>query len=278
MYRRRHNCRAISLTVVATTLTTLSVLAPATAHASTSPNCPLLVAHQGYSGLGWPDGPVPDNSIAALDNAFSHGARTVEFDVRWSKDSVPVVIHNPTLNMTTAHHGTVANMLASKLTSMRLVSPWNSTHKTVWKLPSLAAMIDAARAHSMPVIVEIKTSQVTAQQAATFRQAVAPWKAHVSVHSFYTADLAMFPQYPRTLLTRQAVTNDLGDAGVDMSGDVVTVADVAALHRAGLVAGAFVTTSSGVKDDAAEWERLRVDGIDRIITDSTRDYAAWCAA
>ena|ERR1035441_7254782 len=251
------------------------ILPPVAAHAT--PACPLLVAHQGYSGLGWPDGPIPDNSIAALDNAFSHGARTLEFDVRWSSDDIPVVIHNPTIDMTTAHHGTVANMTAAKLESMRLVSPWNSLRKTVWKLPSLAAMIDAARAHSMPVIIEIKTAAVTALQAASFRQAVAPWAGHVNVHSFYTADLAMFPQYPRTLLTRQAVTNDLGDAGVDLAGDVVTMADVAALHRAGLVAGAWVTTSSGVQDNAAEWARLEGDGVDRIITDDAAGYSAWCA-
>jgi glycerophosphoryl diester phosphodiesterase len=247
--------------------------------ASAAAACPVLVAHQGYSSAAHSgdldgDGPVPSNSVAALRDAVSHGARVVEFDARWSADGVPVVIHSGTVDAVTRWHGPVAAYKAATLERMHLVAPRGSGHATAETLPSLATMAAAARAEHVAALVEIKTPNITAAQAAAF-VAAAPPGTDVSIHSFYAHDLAMLPQYPRILLSLEPVTAAPGDVGVDLRGSAVTAADVAQMHRAGLVVGAYVTGGSGVADDRAEWSRLAAAGVNSIISGDTPGYVAW---
>ncbi len=52
---------------------------------------PLIIAHRGASAV------APENTLAAFKKALGVGAHGVEFDVRLSKDGIPVVIHDETL-------------------------------------------------------------------------------------------------------------------------------------------------------------------------------------
>lgn len=56
---------------------------------------PKLIAHRGASGE------APENTLAAIQKAIDIGVDYIEFDVRLTKDGVPVVIHDATLSRTT---------------------------------------------------------------------------------------------------------------------------------------------------------------------------------
>ena len=58
---------------------------------------PLLLAHRGVHGGGLGHA---ENSLPALVAALSAGCDGVEFDVRFSRDGVPVVVHDATLART----------------------------------------------------------------------------------------------------------------------------------------------------------------------------------
>lgn len=49
-----------------------------------------IVAHR-----GWHNDTLPENSIASFDEALKHQLWGIEFDIRWTKDLVPVVHHDP---------------------------------------------------------------------------------------------------------------------------------------------------------------------------------------
>ncbi len=68
-----------------------------------------VVAHRGASGY------EPENTIKAIEKAIDMGADAVEVDVRLSKDSVPVVIHDETLNRTTNGSGRVDSYTSEQL-------------------------------------------------------------------------------------------------------------------------------------------------------------------
>ena len=55
---------------------------------------PLVIAHRGYSMV------APENTIASFDLALSAGADLVELDYHHSKDGIPVVLHDYTLDRT----------------------------------------------------------------------------------------------------------------------------------------------------------------------------------
>ena len=70
---------------------------------------PLVFAHRGGCLLG------PENTIPAFERGLAAGADGVELDVRLSRDGVPMVIHDPTLERTTDAEGPVAERTAAQL-------------------------------------------------------------------------------------------------------------------------------------------------------------------
>ncbi len=62
---------------------------------------PHFVAHRGYSLR------YPENSILALQKAIDCGARFIELDVQMTRDLIPVVLHDETLDRTTGGSGLV---------------------------------------------------------------------------------------------------------------------------------------------------------------------------
>ncbi|MBN2983175.1 MULTISPECIES: glycerophosphodiester phosphodiesterase [Cohnella] len=71
------------------------------------------VAHRGWSGG------APENTLAAFRLAMSEpSVQWIELDVHLSKDEVPVVIHDATLNRTTNAKGKVRDKTAQELSAV----------------------------------------------------------------------------------------------------------------------------------------------------------------
>lgn len=69
----------------------------------------LVIAHRGAAAE------QPENTMAAFRRAVEVGADAIELDVRLSRDGVPMVIHDPTLDRTTNARGPVAARSAEEL-------------------------------------------------------------------------------------------------------------------------------------------------------------------
>lgn len=73
---------------------------------------PAVVAHRGASSTR------PENTLASFEEAIRLGAQIVEFDVRLSRDGVPVVIHDPAVDRTTDGRGFVHELTAPDIASL----------------------------------------------------------------------------------------------------------------------------------------------------------------
>lgn len=60
----------------------------------------------------------PENTMAAFDYAMALGVDAIELDIHLSKDGIPVVIHDPTLERTTDGRGAVADYTADALSRL----------------------------------------------------------------------------------------------------------------------------------------------------------------
>lgn len=69
----------------------------------------LILGHRGASAV------APENTLAAFSRAISDGADGIEFDVRLSRDGVPVVIHDSSLKRTGLTDRLVSELTASQL-------------------------------------------------------------------------------------------------------------------------------------------------------------------
>ena len=73
---------------------------------------PILIAHRGYAKR------YPENTLVALEAAFEAGACCVEFDVQFTGDGVPVLLHDANLKRTTGTNKRIFSLDAEKLSTL----------------------------------------------------------------------------------------------------------------------------------------------------------------
>ncbi len=73
-----------------------------------------IVAHRGVHDRRR----IPENTLAAFDAAAACGAWGIELDIRWTRDLVPVVIHDPGLKRVFGRPQTVSRCTAEELAAL----------------------------------------------------------------------------------------------------------------------------------------------------------------
>jgi glycerophosphoryl diester phosphodiesterase len=84
---------------------------------------PIVFAHRGASAY------APENTIAAFDLAYSVGAPALELDTMLSKDGIPVVIHDNTVDRTTTAAGRVNQFTAAELYALDAGSSFSKDYQ-----------------------------------------------------------------------------------------------------------------------------------------------------
>ena len=77
---------------------------------------PLIIGHRGASAVAL------ENTMPAFEAAIAARADGIEFDVHLSRDGVPVIIHDETLQRTHGLRGRVADLTADELREVRVPS------------------------------------------------------------------------------------------------------------------------------------------------------------
>lgn len=153
------------------------------------PKRPLIFGHRGASIA------APMNTLAAFKLAIEQGADGVELDVHLSKDGVPIVIHDFSVDATTNSSGIVADLTLAELQVLDAGS-WFGDAFAGEPIPTLNEVFLALAGHTY-INVEIKSIDKNAQQVV---QAVANviashnMQAHVIVSSFNPWALQQFRQ------------------------------------------------------------------------------------
>ncbi len=108
----------------------------------------LIIAHRGFPRL------FPENTIPAITGAFDVGADAVEFDVRLSKDSVPVLMHDATVDRTTDGTGEVNSLTLAQLQALNAC--WRFRRSVPpCPVPTLESALAAARGRGR-LVIELK--------------------------------------------------------------------------------------------------------------------------
>lgn len=110
-----------------------------------------VVGHRGACGH------APENTLASMRQAAAFGVRWVEFDVHLSRDGVPVLLHDDTLDRTTNGHGPVAKVDWEDLKQLDAGSWWGGDFANE-PLPDLCSAISLLGELGLGAIIEIKPS------------------------------------------------------------------------------------------------------------------------
>jgi glycerophosphoryl diester phosphodiesterase len=91
---------------------------------------PRIIGHRGACGY------APENTLESIRTAADLGIKWVELDVKLTKDGVPVIFHDETLDRTTNGHGNVAETFYADLQNLEAGS-WYSDGFAGIKIPTL---------------------------------------------------------------------------------------------------------------------------------------------
>ncbi|WP_341224974.1 glycerophosphodiester phosphodiesterase family protein [uncultured Arcticibacterium sp.] len=115
---------------------------------------------------------APENSLLAVENAIREGIDIIEIDIKTSKDGIPMLMHDGTIDRTTNGTGKLENYTFEELRMLRLknVDGTLSEHQ----IPTLAEVFQLTKGHILidldlklknikPVIAEVQKSAMQSQ-------------------------------------------------------------------------------------------------------------------
>lgn len=91
------------------------------------PTRPLIIAHRGSSAI------APENTLSAFKQAISDDSDGIEFDVRLTRDLVPVVFHDASLRRVADNETLIASASAESISGYDIGSWFNVKHPRLAK-------------------------------------------------------------------------------------------------------------------------------------------------
>jgi glycerophosphoryl diester phosphodiesterase len=165
------------------------------------------VAHRGGAAY------APENTMAAFMNGFKLKADFLELDVAMTKDGVPIVIHDDTVNRTTNGTGKVVDLTYDYI-SMLDAGSWFSPQFAGEHVPTLGEVLDTFWG-KIGILIEIKNPKIypgIEQKVAdelTIRNMDKPENGEIIVQSFDWNAVKTFhkilPEVPVGVLTFYAI-------------------------------------------------------------------------
>ncbi|MGW1540053.1 glycerophosphodiester phosphodiesterase [Streptomyces sp. NPDC002309] len=237
-----------------------------------------VIAHRGASSA------APENTLASQEIARRGGADFIENDVQPSKDGVPYILHDSTVDRTTDGTGPIRSLTSAQLDALDAGS-WFAPPYQGARVPTLAAQLDDLRTRGGDLLLEIKGAHTKAEVSTI----VDTIRAHgmtgrVFVQSFevdalrHTRELA--PELPLGLLRGSldadpvALAKELNLAAYNPSDDALSKKPsvVGDLHKAGVAVMVWTV------DSADRWKALESAGVDAIITNRPTELNGWNSA
>lgn len=126
-----------------------------------------IVAHRGYTET------APENTIPAYIEAAKRGYSKVETDIAWTKDSVPVLLHDETINRTARYNNGWKPLLSKKCSDLTYkdllkydFGIWKGLEYEGTKIPTLSNFLDCCKNYNLQPYIELKpTSDFDAKKA-----------------------------------------------------------------------------------------------------------------
>jgi glycerophosphoryl diester phosphodiesterase len=113
---------------------------------------PKVIGHRGACAY------APENTLESIRTAAELGCTWVEFDVQITKDGVPVLIKDETLDRTTNGHGNVIDHTLADLNDLECGSWFGGSFGDI-KIPTLEEAIDVLCEQNLGVTIDIQARQ-----------------------------------------------------------------------------------------------------------------------
>lgn len=173
---------------------------------------PRVIGHRGAKSY------APENTLESIHTAADLGIKWVELDVKLTKDEVPIIFHDDTLERTTNGSGPVAEMLYDDIKQLEAGS-WYADSFAGVKIPTLEEALDVIYERDLGFNMEIKPCPGREKETAevALDLLAASWDAHdrllISSFSHVSLEVAcdMAGDWARGLLLEKEMPDNLAD-------------------------------------------------------------------
>ena len=236
---------------------------------------PLIIGHRGASAV------APENTMAAFRKALAAGADGIEFDVRLTRDGVPVIIHDSSLRRTGGLPHRVADLSWVEISKVD-VGSWFAGSFANETVPSLAELFTLFQSNNSTLYLEMKCDSPSEHRPLVEACVRAidehSLKERVIVECFQLPALKILKEIdpeiktvalfeptftnPSVLLDQRIINHatDIGAAAIALHHRLARESLVQKAKAAGLHVAVWTV------DDPAWVERARAIGIDALIT------------
>ena len=115
-------------------------------------NLPKLIGHRGARDL------APENTLQSIKKAIELNIKWVEIDVKISKDHIPFLLHDSSLERTTSGNGSPLNYKYSELYKLDAGSWFDEKHKNLHP-PTLKETLELCSQKNIGVNIELKPNK-----------------------------------------------------------------------------------------------------------------------
>ncbi|MFD7904652.1 glycerophosphodiester phosphodiesterase [Kitasatospora sp. NPDC057904] len=237
---------------------------------SAPPPCtgPVVIGHRGAPQN------APENTMASFDTALRQGADWVETDVQTTRDGVPVLMHDPSVDRTTNGKGAIGDLTAAQIAALRVtIGPGPAE-----PVPTLEQLLERMARTNATLLMEIKWQRRTEDVVRIARLAAASG-ARVIMYSFSADHLrvahAAAPGLPIVLIQGASIAENPGNlplSGIALDTTLASASRIAAERRAGHEV--YVWTV----DDEESWQLMTGRDADGLITDTPGPARRWLDA
>jgi glycerophosphoryl diester phosphodiesterase len=231
---------------------------------------PFVIGHKGAAAV------APENTLASFRAALAAGAPAVECDLHATRDGVPVVIHDATVDRTTDGSGRIEDMTAAEVRALDASFGMEAFRGE--RIPTLEELL-ALVAGRAAISLEYKAmAAVEASVPILRRHDAARWCTAWAFNADVLREARrLMPELSRTQNVGRVedwdsvldAARELGSIGVSLSQDLVTAERVLAAKARGLI---FYTWTANTAD---QWRRLVECGVDAIVTDDPSGLLAF---
>lgn len=172
-----------------------------------------VIGHRGAAAY------APENTLEGIHTAADMGVEWVELDVKLTRDDVPIIFHDDTLERTTNGSGLVAELTYEEIQQFECGS-WYGESFTGIKIPTLEEAVDVLIERNMGLNLELKPcpgrEKETAEAALDMLSQYWDDHEHLLISSFQNVCLEvardMAPDWARGLLLGgEAISDDWQD-------------------------------------------------------------------
>lgn len=237
---------------------------------------PRIMAHRGGGTL------APENTLAAIRLGQSLGYEAHEFDVKLSRDGVAMLLHDDTVDRTTNGRGRACDFTWSELSALD-AGAWHSDAFRGERIPTFEAAARELIAKGTLANIEIKPCQgferatgveVALRTRELWRGApVPPFLCSFSFEALAAAKETA-PEISRMFLASRFAEEDWGRlealeaVALGTNHRKLDYANIARLHDKGYRIVTYTV------NDAAVAQGLFDAGVDGLVTDNLREFAA----